>query len=501
MKRIILLTETIFVLMLIVPTSAQVIDIFNGSSSAGRIGSPVKFNCDFVDPIGIPGIGVYMNYKGQSDDGYYQREMQLMDEFPYYINTYECDQSFDSSPGLLNFYFSAGNDSLKATQSPKNTGDIFPPPSYLYAPLATDASGDAQNPAGDWLDLTGSGICYSENRVYAHMENVSGTWPTSQGLNAFVYTIGFASLSGQDTTIYAMVYGNIIFVITPGLYKINLADTSFTRLGDIDNTVTGGQLHMACNIADFENDPDWPGWPPPSGFLVILGISITIGLTEQSLNDYTYPSLYVPETQYVDFDSDTPPEITAHRTESLPGITTTVRASYYDADNNLPLTRILFYDWGFYDMASFDHTYVDTSEFEKLLAWPGDGWHYYWFRFSDGDETVETPMDSVYLTSTDIEDNSSLPQEFSLYQNYPNPFNGSTVITFNMPQPGEVNLIIYDILGREVTEIVNSNAYSGQHTVIWDGKNSARQSVPSGVYFYKLTAMGNSITKKMNYLK
>ena len=110
-------------------------------------------------------------------------------------------------------------------------------------------------------------------------------------------------------------------------------------------------------------------------------------------------------------------------------------------------------------------------------------------------------MDSVYLTLTDIEYNSSLPREFSLYQNYPNPFNSSTVITFNMPRSGQVNLTIFDILGREVAEIVNANAYNGQHTVIWDGKNSAGQSVPSGVYFYKLMTMGNNITKKMDYLK
>jgi len=500
MKNFIMLVSLV-VIAVTVPATAQVIDVFAGASSAGSLGSQVKFNCDFFDPIGIPGIGVYVNYKGQLDDDYSQREMQLMDEFPYYISTYEFDQYFDDPPGLMNFYFCAGNDSLKATQSPENTGDIFPPPSYLYAPLSTDASGDAQNPAGDWLDLTGSGICYSEDRVYAHMENVSGTWPTSQGLNAFIYAIGFVSLSGQDTTIYALVYGNIPLVISPGLYKINLADTSFARLGDIDNTVANSQLHMACDIADFENDPNWPGWPPPSGFLITVGISGTFGFTEQSLNDYTYPSIFVPETQYLDFDNNTPPEIIDYRVESVPGVTTTVRADYYDADNNLPLTRILYFDWGFYDMASFDHTYSDTSEFEKILAWPGEGWHYYRFSFSDGVETIETAMDSVYLTLTDIEDNSSLPLEFSLYQNYPNPFNGSTVITFNMPQSGQVNLAIYDILGREVVKLVNGEAYSGQHSVIWDGTNSAGQSVPSGVYFYKLTALGNNITKKMNYLK
>jgi len=497
MKRIILLQAVIILFLGTIPVFAQVIDVFNGTSSAGMLGSQVKFNCDFFDPIGIPGVGIYVNYKGQSDDDYYQREMQLMDEFPYYISTYEYDQYFDDPPGLMNFYFCAGNDTLKATQSPENTDNIFPPPSYLYAPLSTDASGDAENPAGDWLDLTGSGICYSDTRVYVHMENVSGTWPTSQGLNAFIYAIGFVSLNDIDSTMYALVYGNIPLVISPGLYKLTLADTSFTRLGDADYTVANGQLHLACDIADFENDPNWPGWPPPSGFLVTMGISLTAGFTQQALNDYTYPSVFVPKTQYVDFDNNTPPEIIDYRVESVPGVTTTVKADYYDVDNNLPLTRILYFDWGFYDMASFDHTYADTSEFEKILAWPGEGWHYYRFRFSDGVETVETPMDSVYLTLTDIEDNSSLPVEFSLYQNYPNPFNGSTVITFNLPQPGQVNLTIYDILGREIVSLADETFTAGSHTITWNAENG----LSSGIYFYRLKANDEISTQQMVYIK
>jgi len=496
-KNIILLTVIIYFVRFI-PASAQVIDVFAGSSSAGQLGSLVKFNCDFFDPIGIPGVGIYVNYRGESDEEYFIREMQLMNEFPHYATTYEYDQYFDDPPGLMNFYFCAGNESLKVTQSPQNTADVFPPPGYMYAPLSADAAGDAENPAGDWLDLTGSGICYSETRVYAYMDNVSGTWPTSQGLNAFIYAIGFVSLNNTDSSMYALVYGNIPFVISPGLYKLTLADTSFTRLGDADHEVDDGRLHLACDIADFENDPDWQGWPPPGGFLVTLGISFTFGFTEQSLNDYTYPSVFVPKTQYLDFDNNTPPEIVDYEVESIPGVTATVKANYYDADNNLPLTRILLFDYGYYEMASFDHTYADSSEFEKILAWPGEGWHYYYFRFSDGVATIETPMDSVYLTLTDIEDKLLLPREFSLDQNYPNPFNGSTVIAFNLPQPGQVKLTIYDILGREIVTLADDTFSAGKHTITWNAENN----LSSGVYFYQLKVNNDELsTRQMIYIK
>ncbi|MCP4581807.1 MAG: T9SS type A sorting domain-containing protein [candidate division Zixibacteria bacterium] len=493
-----MLHAILLAIILTIPAAAQIIDIFEGSSTAGSQGGAVMFNCDFLNPIGLPGFGVYVNYKGQLHDEYNQREMQLMGELPYYSITYEFDQYFDDPQGLMNFYFSAGTDTLKATQSPENTADQFPPESYLYAPFTDDLIGDAIDPIGNWLDLTGSGMCYSDTRIYGYLQNDTGTWPSSQGLDAFIYVLGFMSL---DSTMYAMVYGNIPFILTPGLYKFVLADTSFTQLGDIDYEVADDLLHMAADLSDFENDPEWEGWPPPGGFIMSMGITITAGFTEQALNDFTFPTFYVPETQYLDFDNNTAPEITDYWFDIVPGVTVIPRVKYLDEDNNQPMDRTLFFNWGFYDMASWDHTYSDTSLFEHVMAWPGDGWSYFHYEFSDGVETFETPQDSIYLTTTDIEDNSLLPRRFSLNQNYPNPFNGSTSITFDLPENGPVNLTIYDMLGREVAEIVNGNASNGQHTIVWDGKNSAGRMAPSGVYFYKLTAMGQSITRKMSYLK
>lgn len=500
MKCRIIFSILITLLTLLGQAHSQTV-LFEGSSSAGAIGQQVKFNCDFFDPLGIPDYGVFVNYKGQNDAGYIQHEMEPMLEFPFYGTTLEYEQTFDVNPGLLNFYFSAGTDTFVATQSPKNANDDFPPADYLYAPFADDAQGDAQNPIGNWLDLTGSGITYSETRIYGYLENVSYSWPNSQGLNYFIYALVFASSNIQDSTIYAMAYANIPFIITPGLYKFSISDTSFTRLGDASYQIVNGRLHLACNIADFENDPDWPGWPPPNGFLISMGITITAGFSEQAINDYTYPAIYEPRTQYEDFNNNTEPEITNYSLDIVPGLTVTANADYFDADNNLPLTRVLYFDWGYYDMGSYDHTYSDTSEFIKVLPWPGDGWHYYHFQFSDGMASVETSTDSVYLTSTGIDGQQSLPAEVKLSQNYPNPFNNSTAISYELDKAGPVNLTIYDILGQKVAEIVNGEAFMGPHTVIWTGLNETGKAVPSGIYFYKLTTPDRSFVRKMNYLK
>jgi len=99
---------------------------------------------------------------------------------------------------------------------------------------------------------------------------------------------------------------------------------------------------------------------------------------------------------------------------------------------------------------------------------------------------------------------TELPSTFSLSQNYPNPFNPMTNIRFDLPKSGLVKLIIYDLLGREITTLVNQKLQAGSYSVYWDGSN-----YPSGVYFYKLVvgdasaplSVAYSETKKMVLVK
>ena len=88
------------------------------------------------------------------------------------------------------------------------------------------------------------------------------------------------------------------------------------------------------------------------------------------------------------------------------------------------------------------------------------------------------------------------PKEYSLSQNYPNPFNPTTKIKFDIPRSGDVKLVIYDILGREVTTLVNQDLKPGVYEVEWNASNK-----PSGVYFYKLTTADFTETKRMVLIK
>lgn len=97
--------------------------------------------------------------------------------------------------------------------------------------------------------------------------------------------------------------------------------------------------------------------------------------------------------------------------------------------------------------------------------------------------------------------NQNIPDRFELSQNYPNPFNPATKIRFEIPYSGQSNsvnteLIVYDMLGREITTLVNSQLQPGKYETVWNATN-----LPSGVYLYTLTAGKFRETKKMILLK
>ena len=103
----------------------------------------------------------------------------------------------------------------------------------------------------------------------------------------------------------------------------------------------------------------------------------------------------------------------------------------------------------------------------------------------------------LILTNTDINVGISnitheIPKSHYLHQNYPNPFNPSTKIKFDIPKGSLVKLKVYDILGREVAELVNEKLNAGVYEYEWNGVN-----LSSGVYFYRLETGEFVETKRM----
>ena len=105
------------------------------------------------------------------------------------------------------------------------------------------------------------------------------------------------------------------------------------------------------------------------------------------------------------------------------------------------------------------------------------------------------------ISSTGSRNRNDLPAEFWLGNNYPNPFNPSTTIEYKIPEASNVKLEIYNSIGELVATLINSFQNSGKYSIIWNGKDSRGNYVPSGVYFYRMSSDGLTLVKKMLLLK
>jgi protocatechuate 3,4-dioxygenase beta subunit len=141
---------------------------------------------------------------------------------------------------------------------------------------------------------------------------------------------------------------------------------------------------------------------------------------------------------------------------------------------------------GSYTITSDSYDYTSSSSSSATL------------NYSTADSTTATA--SFILTPETVTGIvSSTPaviQNYTLYQNYPNPFNPSTTISYFVPSAGKVVLKIYNILGDEVTTLVNGEQEAGTHRIVFNAANLA-----SGVYFYQIRAGNFVATKKLILLK
>lgn len=96
---------------------------------------------------------------------------------------------------------------------------------------------------------------------------------------------------------------------------------------------------------------------------------------------------------------------------------------------------------------------------------------------------------------------SSLPGIFDIHQNYPNPFNPTSTIQYDLPEAANVTLVVYDILGREVVRLVDQQMQPGYHRAVWDAKDYAGRSMPTGIYIARILTLEYTKSIKMLLLK
>jgi len=118
-----------------------------------------------------------------------------------------------------------------------------------------------------------------------------------------------------------------------------------------------------------------------------------------------------------------------------------------------------------------------------------------WFATAGGLSKLKIQLNSI------DKDDSIIAKSFQVHPAYPNPFNMSTTIEFNLNIASHVNIKIYDINGREVTEIINSNLLPGNYQARWNGRSANGNYIASGVYFAKISAINRTSLLKLVLVK
>ena len=160
------------------------------------------------------------------------------------------------------------------------------------------------------------------------------------------------------------------------------------------------------------------------------------------------------------------------------GRTHNVPATLPDDTLYSPLWFVNIYDNADFDMVSD----LSSAQSANILV--------------NGAAIVNCPIVEVSPTTAVDEDQKVQPSEYSLSQNYPNPFNPTTNINYKIPKSGYVSLKVYDVLGNEVTTLVNEVKPAGEYEVQFGSS-----SLASGVYYYQLKAGNLAETKKMILLR
>jgi len=169
--------------------------------------------------------------------------------------------------------------------------------------------------------------------------------------------------------------------------------------------------------------------------------------------------------------------------------------------------------------AAGDFTSAGGNQSVKTAYWNGNNWSPLGSGITSGSSTVYAssqynsdiifgghftsaggnPANNIadWNTTLGINHNGSeIPAQYVLSQNYPNPFNPSTQIEFGIPKQGFVKLAVYNSEGQEVAVLVNESLSAGNYNIPFDAS-----ALSSGVYFYKLAAGNNTLTKKMILVK
>ena len=339
--------------------------------------------------------------------------------------------------------------------------------------------------AGERIDLTlGDGTISAEScspsfngqdiAVSVNYENPYfpfykiGIWNES-GMPIFTQDVGGHSLGGDSYPAYSPNGSMIAYAV--GEYTLN--SLGIISTSDLSSSPTILVEGSRFGIQGFCSQPNWS----PDGSAIVFVYTTINGLDIQS-------NLFK-----VSVNGGNPTQLTNYSWNEIVS-----KPSYSPDGSRIAFNHLQNNGGGifsFVDLINFTYTsniYYIPSNGGQAVALTSDG------------ASID-PSWGIVNSAVDVSEEDHLPTEFSLSQNYPNPFNPSTKIEYQIPDQARndnthVQLKVYDILGREVTTLVNKQQRPGSYEVEWNAENN-----PSGVYFYKISAGNFMETKKMLLLR
>ena len=299
-----------------------------------------------------------------------------------------------------------------------------------------------------------------------------------------VYIVGNSVFDSETLNIYLDNDGEIQSAnVAPMVSSdsILVADYKLTKSGSLDIRVTGNYLYSTILFdSTFKYNVTYTDQTKPVAISSRDGV-YSINLAEKSFDEETY--VIIGKNGYISAAS-------IDRDEILSDI---YSVGPLQKELNTPA------------QISFDLKNINPADI-SVGFWDGELWRELNSFVSSDQSTLYAntkslghfaliPKGSGMPLSTDEE--LLIPTEYALEQNYPNPFNPETRIHYDIASGGNVSLVIYDILGRKIVELINQYQPSGRYDILWNGNDALGNPVGSGVYLYQLKSGHFSKTKKM----
>jgi len=347
--------------------------------------------------------------------------------------------------------------------------------------------------------VTGDGIIEFVYQDVNNYDNTSGENYATVGWEDSTESIGFS-----------ISYSN---VMAPGC--ANLADNRVYRI--TPNTgrgaISGGVRYNGEGLSDVIIETSTGQWTVSDAEGVFTVVDVPPGTVELYLHKDGYFPQIISDInvtanvnigiQFANMDICPIPD----GLQASQGLNDHVHLDWADLSHpDLAGYNIYRADWvnGIFEMLNdvpvFGSSYDDfTTEGSNIY------WYYVTAVFTGSDYGIVSMASTKAMGSndeiTDVEETANIPEKFSLSQNYPNPFNARTVIDFAVPTAGPVTLDIFNILGQKVATLYNGNHEAGYMSVVWNATDDAGNDVASGLYFYRVMAGSEQITKRMLMLK